>query len=57
MVAILYFYFVIETVILCGEPTLMIASGQGNIVRVSNLIGKKEGNRLDAIMASVDVVS
>ena len=56
MVAILYFYFVIETVILCGEPTLMIASGQGNIVRVSNLIGKKEGNSLDAIMASVDVV-
>lgn len=48
---------VIETVHLCNLSTLVVSSGQGDAVLVTDFVAHQQRNRLDGVVTSVNVVT
>ena len=49
--------FIIETVNLCDLPAFVIATQNGNSARISNFEGEEQGNGLDTVVASINIIT
>ena len=57
MVSIFDLYLIIKAIVLCCKPALMIAPQQNHILWVFYFVRQEQANRLDAIVAPVDIVT